>query len=626
MKLLSRDLLLFLFFIPIACEDVIAADAVRHPWEVVEISLSTQREYRNPYTEVECWVRLEGPDFDRRVYGFWDGGQEFRVRVVATQPGYWKWTSGSNQAEDAGLNGKEGAFEAKPWSETQKQANPNRRGMIRATSDGHALQYADGTPFFFLGDTWWAASTWRYPLTGHAPDPSWKPGPDGFSFENALAYRKGQGYNLIALIAAFPNWNVDEWPERLVDQNGVGIRQAWEKSGRRTAKDMHDEAGQRSFAASGRGPLADFDSINPAYFQSLDRKIAYMNQQGFVPFLETVRRDHGPSWRAYFSWPGSFVRYLQYIAARYGAFNLIFSPLHLDWIIPVHSLSGEEFNFAINAWHQQYGRLPFGQPVTVLIDGATHKTFGPVRGTAWLTMHSVGNSPRNHGFYPLLEEQFELQPPQPTANLEAYYPGWNNENHNTVAGERPKPGSDRDHYFGRTQAWGSVFSGGLAGHIYGSGAYCGNTAGEPPGVRPYIWEALAYESSHQMQHLKSFILSEGSAYQQMKPSRTDLDPAAAAESHPKGLDGWSFFLRNAKGDLGLLYFENASQIPAIRRLIPGTRYSLFWYSPETGRWLDKAEKMTDSAGNLNLDAFPDGGGISRADWALKIQAVLADGR
>jgi hypothetical protein len=30
-------------------------------------------------------------------------------------------------------------------------------------SGGHALQYADGKPFFMVGDTWLAGTTWRHP-------------------------------------------------------------------------------------------------------------------------------------------------------------------------------------------------------------------------------------------------------------------------------------------------------------------------------------------------------------------------------------------------------------------------------------------------------------------------------
>ena len=32
----------------------------------------------NPYTDVVCWIDLEGPGFARRVYGFWDGGAQLQ--------------------------------------------------------------------------------------------------------------------------------------------------------------------------------------------------------------------------------------------------------------------------------------------------------------------------------------------------------------------------------------------------------------------------------------------------------------------------------------------------------------------------------------------------------------------
>ena len=93
-----------------------------------------------------------GPHFKKRVYGFWDGGKLFRVRVVATEPGQWHWTSGSNP-EDAGLSGKSGSFTSIPWSDENRE-NPLRHGFLRRTANGHALQLADGTPFLVMGDTW----------------------------------------------------------------------------------------------------------------------------------------------------------------------------------------------------------------------------------------------------------------------------------------------------------------------------------------------------------------------------------------------------------------------------------------------------------------------------------------
>ena len=204
--------------------------ATSHVWDVQEITFSASRDYANPYADVVIWVELEGPGFTRRVYGFWDGGRTFKVRVAATAPGEWRWTSGSNQPDDAGLNGKRGTFLALAWSEAEKRANANRRGVLRPTSNGRALEYADGTPFFLLGDTWLAASTWRLPFKGVRPSPDYVPGP-GISFEEAVAFRKRQGFNSVSFIAAFPNWAADQRASTFADAKGVFLRNAWEKFG-----------------------------------------------------------------------------------------------------------------------------------------------------------------------------------------------------------------------------------------------------------------------------------------------------------------------------------------------------------------------------------------------------------
>jgi len=124
-----------------------------HVWEKHELIFTASESYSNAYTTVTVWVDLSGPNFSKRVYGFWDGGQTFRVRVVATVPGVWKWRSGSTP-EDTGLNGKTGSFQAVDWTEEEKQQNPLRRGFLRPSANRHALETADGTPFFVLGDTW----------------------------------------------------------------------------------------------------------------------------------------------------------------------------------------------------------------------------------------------------------------------------------------------------------------------------------------------------------------------------------------------------------------------------------------------------------------------------------------
>lgn len=591
-----------------------------HVYELHEIVLTAEETYENPYTQVALWVELEGPGFSGKVSGFWNGGNEFRVRMVATQPGVWKWKSYSNQ-NDQGLRDQSGSFRAVEWSETEKTENPNRLGFVKATGNGRALQYADGTPFFMLGDTWWAASTWRFPLKGIEPALDYVP-QEGISFEEAVAFRKKQGYNTIAMIAAFPNWATDDFPAQYYNEDSIGIRQAWEKNGINTAKDMHDEEGNRPFERWEKSEIiADFDRLNPDYFKSLDKKMQYLQDQGFVTFLETVRRDHGPSWKKYFDWPESFARYVQYIVARYGAYNIIFSGIHLDWINEDFSLTADDYNEVLTYHYHKYRGLPYGQPHTILIDGSTYERFGHGKEAPWLTMHAVGNFPRNHGFYPMIEELFALEPPYPVANLEPYYPGWNHGFHNMVAGELPQPDSERDNYFGRAQMYGSVLSGGLAGHMYGTGAYDGNTTGESKteGERPYVWEALNYESGAQMQHLGTFMLSEGKKYRNCKPRKELLEPFKTPGAPEKGLDGWAFLLIAPKNDLAFLYFEIESDLPVVKELMPEKNYEILWFDPTEGQWLESYTLATGTDGTLQLDAFPEGGQRSARDWALKIK-------
>src|SRR5690349_15036177 len=48
-----------------------------HVWEKQELTFAAAHTYSNAYTEAVVWVDLTGPNFNKRVYGFWDGGQTF---------------------------------------------------------------------------------------------------------------------------------------------------------------------------------------------------------------------------------------------------------------------------------------------------------------------------------------------------------------------------------------------------------------------------------------------------------------------------------------------------------------------------------------------------------------------
>ncbi len=613
-----------------------AEDKKIHTWEMKEIVLKSEKVYDNYYTNVTCWVELNGPGFSKRVYGFWDGGNIFKVRVVATKPGEWKWVSKSNQPNDSGLNNQSGKFTAVKWNEKEKELNPNRRGFIKSTLNGHALEYADGTPYFMVGDTWLAGSTWRLPFRNSKSSDNYEPGP-GMGFEDAVLYRKKQGFNSVSMISCFPNWESDVNPSTYSDSNKIFLRNAWEKFGYDvkdakgfdasggssywgsfTSKNMRDEFGNLPFELSKEHKgVSDFDRINPEYFKSLDQKIKFLSENGFAALLETVRRDVGPSWKAYFDFNESFSRFVQYLISRYGAYNIFFSGIHLDWIPKDFSLTAGEFNEALKYHLKKYGPMPFGQPVTTLISSSTYTVFGHNQDCPWLTMHSVGNKPRDHRVADSLEIIFKLNPPFPEINFEPYYTGWNHEI-NKPNGERPEANSQRDNYFARAQMYGSVLSGGLSGHVHGTAAYDITTTGEPSGARPHVWDAFKYQSAKYMKHLSNFILSEGNKYQQLLLARNDVVPNKAPDSPASGLDGWAYMMRTHDKDFALLYFENKSVLPLLSNFKPNSNYLFQWFNTISGEWMKKILLKSDVSGNIILPAFPDKSNISVVDYAAKI--------
>jgi hypothetical protein len=298
----------------------------------------------------------------------------------------------------------------------------------------------------------------------------------------------------------------------------------------------------------------------------------------------------------------------------------VFSGIHLDWIPKDYSLTGDEFNSSLTQHWKTYGPLPFGQPYTTLIDSSTYKVFGHAEKAPWLTMHTVGNKPRNHAIYESIEEIFRLTPSYPAANLEPYYAGWNHAI-NRPGGETPVPDSDRDNYLARAMMYGSVLSGALAGHVYGTAAYDVTSTGEPAGWRPHIWSAMRYKSGAQMKHLRKFVLSAGDRYQDLELANSDLNPRADPNSLADGLDGWTFMMRTATKDFALLYFELNAPRSQLKGFDPQTKYRWAWFSPRNGEWSAEQNVTANAAGELATPSFPTDSTDSIQDWAAKITAA-----
>ena len=602
----------------------------QHVWEMVEVTFEAKNSYANPYKDVDVWVRLKGPGFDKKVWGFWDGGRVFKVRMAATAPGEWTWESGAS-VHDPGLENRSGSFRAVAWTPDEIRENPNRRGFIRTNAGSpHGYAYADGTPFFLVADTWWAAFTWRYPLEGIVIPADYVPAASNWCFEGGVRWLKAHGFNSIAAIASFPNWKRDEFPRTIKDDAGVQIRSGWLKApdGKRI-KDMPDEQGNMPFAFPGRSRgkadlCADYDRINPAYWRNMDRKMEYLAARGFVPYIETVRRSHYESWKAYSDFNDSFPRYLNYLKARYGAYNFIYSLTHNDGV-PEGEGKNSFIHKALLAYHQKYGGMPFGQPVTAMMSMSSMEYLGHVDESPFLTSHSFGNWNRDHRILKYVEDVFGKTPRVPGFSNEPYY-SWHDVDFGRPDGERVVSNSDRDNYFARAHAYDHFFSGAFGGHVFGSGSFGGDTTGEPPFTVtpqwPYIWQTLNMPIIAQAGHFLGFVFSEGRRYQDLELASADLSrPRTAAIK----MDEWAFMLRSPERDLVFLYFENKAARQKIRGLLPGRTYKAQWYDPRAGKWFDMPDGVlaADKSGAVEMPPYPTGGDTADNDWAAKLKLVGA---
>lgn len=605
--------------------------AVIHMWDVHEIVLHSTEKYDNPYTDVTVWAQLEGPDFCKRVFGFWDGGNTWRIRVTATAPGTWSYTTGAS-VPDAGLSGISGAYQAIAWSEEEKVQNICRRGIIRATQNGHAMEYADGTPYIMVGDTWWALASWRYPWVD---DEQERPiGPE-MTMKDMARQRLKQGYNTVGTIVAFPTWANDGKPAtiKIDDEHDTYVRGAWATcsvedwlSGapNTSARDMHNEGG-RPFLFPGKikgyeDLVPDYDRINPEYFKVLDKKVQWLNDHGITVFMEALRRDSSKTWKYYYNWPMVYTRYIQYLSARYQANNILFSPIHFDG--KLQTIDSREFNEPINLMINLYGQPPFGTLLGTNAPGSTKTAYGGPEEQHWKTFDQTGNW-RDHQYHWLLTDIFNDEHPVPAVNGEPYYSG-----HITMLRNGDGENSDRTLLFGnvnsvedhlncRSSFWGSALNGAFAGLLAGFEAgWSGNVL---PEETPWkIWDTMTFPASYMVQYVREFLLSEGKRYQELIPDDELVSPNF--QGKVSGWRGWISCAATRKRDLIMGYSEKDAPRVHVRGLRPYDTYELSWYDPATGKWLEERREIeSDAFGEVYCGDYP-----TKFDWAWKLKKLNTD--
>jgi hypothetical protein len=238
-------------------------------YEPIEWGYTSQKAYNDPFNEIDVDVVFTN-DAGRqwRVPTFWAGGNEWRVRFAPPLPGNYKYHVESTDKNNADLNGHEEMLRVEPY----RGANPLlMHGPLKVSANRRYFEYADGTPFFWLGDTWWDGLCTRISVD---------------EFRTLAADRQTKGFNVVQIVAGlYP----DEPPFDDRGKNEGGF--AWEPG---------------------------FTRINPAYFDAADRKIQSLVRAELSPAIVG-------SWGYYLPLMGvdKAKKHWRNLVARYGAYPVV---------------------------------------------------------------------------------------------------------------------------------------------------------------------------------------------------------------------------------------------------------------------------------------------------------------
>ena len=203
----------------------------------VEITFTATRDHRNPFCDVTLDAVFQTPQGRTlKVPGFWAGGRQWKVRYASPEAGTHRWRSACSITADQGLHDRTGTVTVEPY----RGENPlYRHGPVRVAADRRHFEHLDGTPFFWLGDTWWMGLCHRL----HWPE----------EFRQLAADRKAKGFNVIQIVAGlYPD--MPAFDPRGANEAGF----AWQK---------------------------DYSRIRPEYFDQADKRLKYLVDQGFVPCI-----------------------------------------------------------------------------------------------------------------------------------------------------------------------------------------------------------------------------------------------------------------------------------------------------------------------------------------------------
>ncbi|HRZ37697.1 MAG TPA: DUF5060 domain-containing protein, partial [Candidatus Paceibacterota bacterium] len=302
-----------------------------HAWQRWEQVLTSTSAYANPDADVIVRVSYRGPE-GRCIqgYGFWDGGDIFRIRCAFPTPGTWRWETECSDAANTGLHRQGGKVEVLPY---RGENALYRGGFLAVSGNRRYLTFADGTPFLWTGDTAWA-------VPQRANDQEW---------ETYLADRSVKHFTAIQVAPA------SEWAGPT------------------------DRQGQKPFTDR------SCSQWNPAYWQWFERKIQRANESGLVVLvvglMEPVHR---------YPEADQACRFARNIIARLFGNFVVFSPSFDSEVLPLTHAVGRAARDATSVHLlTQYPGTPWNEPTPTFSDRYYEEPYLDIAGVQ--TGHNGGH-------------------------------------------------------------------------------------------------------------------------------------------------------------------------------------------------------------------------------------------
>lgn len=425
-------------------------------WQRYEKSFIIEKKIKNPIRDIRLQTSFNAPDgSSRRVEGFWDGGNLWRVRFTPDQVGGWSYSaefslSGGNLQALGG-----GQFECVPAG---GDTCFEQHGPVRVSADHRSLAHADGTPFFWMADTGWNV------MLRSTDD----------ELDYYLKTRVQQNFSVV-------QWVATQW---FVSAQG-------------------DLDGRKAY--SGREEI----SVDPLFFQRLDERFDRMSAAGLLSAPVMLWAAH---WAAeedlnqanpgYFLPEDQAILLGRYLVARWGANPVV-------WILPGDGDYRGEF---AERWIR-IGRGIFADqphaPVS-LHPGGLMWVSDEFRKETWLDLigYQSGHSSSEESVRWLVQGppsvDWQTQPLRPHINLEPCY-----EHHFDFGAGKPF-----DDFSVRRALYWSCLVSPTAGVTYGGHGVWGWDDGTKPPVAhgntgiPYpATQALSMPAANQVKHLVEFFKS-----------------------------------------------------------------------------------------------------------------------